>query len=721
MKDNYISFNIKTSINSFKKLFLILTILLSFNSYAQYYSQHYLAPAPWRYFSNANELVVATESSSAVSAVVKRSNGTVITTLSVVRGTPAVYRFSGSPTAVGSEYYAVNSVISAAGLNITATAPVSINIRNVASDAFSADATHIKGNASLTSFGDAGVGVSFRVGYYRNTDLGNFGGFGFRRPIYSVMAINNNTSLSINGVTIVTLNAGQSYLFEATIGSLVETSGPAVVNTGARIDTPAGCGDGTLDQVPPLSVLGKEYVIFRGSGNSTAEQTTIIATAPNTVLSIQQFSPTGALATTISHTLALAGSFYTYNHGNGASFSASRILSDKNIAVYSGTAQSCEVDITSVAPVSACGGSNYVETYKFRNYASGDLPYFGYIITQSPTDPVTLNGVNIEPAAGLRRQLGPTGWYLIDFTNIEIGSPANITIESTSKMTVGIVQQGGGFSMAAIFSSYTQLPNPPAGPVTGGGGCTSTATLSTNSGFGPYQWFLNGTAISGATSNTYDTTITGNYSVSSTLACGSIVQSLPISVTICGDVSVSKTVNIGTPCVGTNVVFTITALNNGPSNATGVSVRDLLPSGYSFVSANASLGTYNNTSGDWSIGSLVDKQSAVLTITARVNASGVYQNTATISGSSDSDSSNNSASASTTPNPTPAAPTATNQTVCTDGTATQTIAATATCEPGGTITWYTALTGGTIVTSPTQTGVGSTTYFAESSNGTCSS
>ncbi|HEY9170307.1 MAG TPA: gliding motility-associated C-terminal domain-containing protein, partial [Lutibacter sp.] len=35
--------------------------------------------------------------------------------------------------------------------------------------------------------------------------------------------------------------------------------------------------------------------------------------------------------------------------------------------------------------------------------------------------------------------------------------------------------------------------------------------------------------------------------------------------------------------------------------------------------------------------------------------------------------------------------------------------------------WYTAATGGSIVTSPTQVGVGSKTYYAESSNGTCSS
>jgi gliding motility-associated-like protein/uncharacterized repeat protein (TIGR01451 family) len=69
-------------------------------------------------------------------------------------------------------------------------------------------------------------------------------------------------------------------------------------------------------------------------------------------------------------------------------------------------------------------------------------------------------------------------------------------------------------------------------------------------------------------------------------------------------------------------------------------------------------------------------------------------------------------------NPAPAAPTATNQAVCTDGTTTQTLTATAT---GGTITWYSAATGGTVVTSPTQVGVGSRTYYAEASNGTCSS
>ncbi|MFE3872127.1 gliding motility-associated C-terminal domain-containing protein, partial [Flavobacterium sp. ZS1P70] len=59
-----------------------------------------------------------------------------------------------------------------------------------------------------------------------------------------------------------------------------------------------------------------------------------------------------------------------------------------------------------------------------------------------------------------------------------------------------------------------------------------------------------------------------------------------------------------------------------------------------------------------------------------------------------------------------------NQTVCTDGTTTQTLTATAT---GNTVTWYTAAIGGSLVPNPKQVGVGTVTYYAESSNGLCSS
>ncbi len=60
----------------------------------------------------------------------------------------------------------------------------------------------------------------------------------------------------------------------------------------------------------------------------------------------------------------------------------------------------------------------------------------------------------------------------------------------------------------------------------------------------------------------------------------------------------------------------------------------------------------------------------------------------------------------------------TDQTVCYTGNPTQTITATAT---GGTITWYDAATGGNVVASPVQVGVGTSTYYAEAFDGTCTS
>jgi gliding motility-associated-like protein len=80
------------------------------------------------------------------------------------------------------------------------------------------------------------------------------------------------------------------------------------------------------------------------------------------------------------------------------------------------------------------------------------------------------------------------------------------------------------------------------------------------------------------------------------------------------------------------------------------------------------------------------------------------------------------ASAIVTVNAQPAIPNAPtsggNQTVCSNGTTNQTLTAAAT---GGSITWYDAATAGNIVTSPTQVGVGTKTYYAQASNGTCSS
>ena len=61
-------------------------------------------------------------------------------------------------------------------------------------------------------------------------------------------------------------------------------------------------------------------------------------------------------------------------------------------------------------------------------------------------------------------------------------------------------------------------------------------------------------------------------------------------VTTSADLSLTKTVSDPTPNVGDTITYTIALADNGPSDATGVAVTDLLPSGVSFVSATPTQG-----------------------------------------------------------------------------------------------------------------------------------
>ena len=103
------------------------------------------------------------------------------------------------------------------------------------------------------------------------------------------------------------------------------------------------------------------------------------------------------------------------------------------------------------------------------------------------------------------------------------------------------------------------------------------------------------------------------------------------------DLELTKTVDNPTQSIGSNVNFTISLVNQGPSDATGVAVADLLPSGFSFVSSTPSVGTYDNASGVWTIGDFAATATASLVLEATVLASGDYTNTAQVSAANETD------------------------------------------------------------------------------------
>lgn len=117
------------------------------------------------------------------------------------------------------------------------------------------------------------------------------------------------------------------------------------------------------------------------------------------------------------------------------------------------------------------------------------------------------------------------------------------------------------------------------------------------------------------------------------------------------DLSVAKTASAAAAEENDIVTFTITVSNiTGPSNTTGVEVTDLIGGGLVYLNHSASQGTYNSSTGVWSVGALAFGGTATLSIDAYVDNCGNLANTANITaaGQYDPVSADNTATATVT-------------------------------------------------------------------------
>lgn len=87
------------------------------------------------------------------------------------------------------------------------------------------------------------------------------------------------------------------------------------------------------------------------------------------------------------------------------------------------------------------------------------------------------------------------------------------------------------------------------------------------------------------------------------------------------DLKVEKSVSDNVLSCDKNLTYTVKLTNNGPSTATGVKISDVLPSGLIFNSSSATSGSYDNTTGLWTVGSLSNGSSATLQIHVTVDCS----------------------------------------------------------------------------------------------------
>ncbi len=92
------------------------------------------------------------------------------------------------------------------------------------------------------------------------------------------------------------------------------------------------------------------------------------------------------------------------------------------------------------------------------------------------------------------------------------------------------------------------------------------------------------------------------------------------------DLGLTKSVDNANPGIGEAVVFSITVSNLGDTDASTIGIEELLPSGYRFVNAQSTEGSYDGVSNFWSIPLLEAGKNATLELTVEVLKTGTYLN-----------------------------------------------------------------------------------------------
>lgn len=139
--------------------------------------------------------------------------------------------------------------------------------------------------------------------------------------------------------------------------------------------------------------------------------------------------------------------------------------------------------------------------------------------------------------------------------------------------------------------------------------------------------FLNGIW----TGNLSVLTATTNVTINATDANQHSGFSAPFDVvpTLGADVAVSVTATSAVP-IGSNLTYVITVTNRGPRAATGLLMTDSVPSSFTVLSVASTVGQATNIGPlvAASIGTLPNRGSAIITLAVRVNALGIFTNTA---------------------------------------------------------------------------------------------
>lgn len=582
-----------------KKILLSFILLLfSVNAlFAQRDREHWIAPFFDSSFTTYNKALYFSTDSTTPFEVKIFSNNVQIGAVTIALNNPQVFFLPTSTSATGDvievddttqAYTAINR-----GIYTSGPKEYFLTMR----------AYSLAHGEILTSKGKAGLGTTFYAApapLTVNTSSYNF--------TTAVLATEDNTSVTITGfnpgVTLINqpattntitfnLNKGQSYILAGTatdpdnatgfIGAKIVSTKPITVTNGNSNGFLAtGSSDGSdliLDQSVPADRLGKEFAMIRTLGTLNTgynmEGGMVVATENNTEIFLNNGTTPVA---TINE-----GQFYRildsdYVQQSGSTHYNIFVRTTKNAYLYqfvSGNSNAKNNSGFNYIPPLNCflpkkieqiGKVNEMPTSPtVSSQPSSTFLLKLNIITEAGAN-VLVNGVAPTAAEGPYPLSGNAQWVTYAVNGVQ----GNLTITSNKAVTAGV---NGGYSTAGYggyFAGFSSVPL--ISKVTGE--CIPGIVLEVPDNFDTYQWYLNGVAIPGATSNTYTPTVAGNYTVRVTVGtCPAVftpifkvftcLQQTNTTLVICGTKVITPTFTNSTQAVVPGSVQILTPPSSG--------------------------------------------------------------------------------------------------------------------------------------------------------------
>lgn len=638
------------TLDKIMKMFFI--VLFSSVGYAQLSDLHYLPPLKQGANNHAIQqqaIYLSTPETTAftVNAYLGTS-ATTIATFSISKTSPAVYNLANGDNNIT---LVTNSntgiVLSNSGLRFESPSGKEFYVNYRGRSGSQA--------ASLTSKGRAAMGTRFKWG-----GVPNLGTHVSKSNTLGIMATEDGTTIDLtgydpncvfrlgtnaSGITAnsyqITLNANESFVFEAYMGNTFSTAqsqgwiGASIVadknivisngslNYGRQANS--SNRDAGIDQPVPENKLGKEYVFVRGNGgtNGATEFPLIIGIANNTEIYVN--GSTTPIATINNGDYYEIPSTYYSSNSVGANMF---VTTSKDAYAYQCMAGSSAIytqGLNFVAPVNCLLPDVMDNIPNITNVAGATLSGGVTIIASTSTPEANIQVTDGSGSVALPSPTAVTGTSLWK-TYYVPGLTGDVSVESTGPIAVGFIGFNGARGIAGYFSGFDTVPEVDL-QVTGGG-CLPLANVEVvDPNFDDYQWFENGSLIVGANSSTYTPTNAGDYYVRVTKG-GCTYDSQPLKAYYCDpDIVLKKDADQNTVNDGDTITFTITVESYGVDPVTNLVLTDVLPSGLEYISSTVSKGSFSYP--NWTVGNMASGDLETLTLVTKAGLNNIYLSSAT--------------------------------------------------------------------------------------------